>query len=64
MGRNSAIPGGEKMNVNEKIALYEYCRSRVGKEFYNLSDKRKESVKRQYLGLEAVRHPAVKARWN
>jgi hypothetical protein len=52
------------VNINEKIALHEYCRRRVGKEFYNLSEKRKESIKRQYLGLGAAKYPAVKARWN
>lgn len=39
---------GVIMNINEKVALYDYCRRRVGKEFYNLSSKKKESVKRQY----------------
>lgn len=52
------------MNINQKIALYDYCRRRVGKEFFNLSSKRKESVIRQYLELEVAKHPAVKVRWN
>lgn len=50
--------------IRQKIALYEFCRRRVGKEYYNLSSKRKESIMRQYLKLKEMQHPAVDARYN
>lgn len=36
------------MNISEKIALYEFCKSRFGKEYHNLTSERKDFVKKLY----------------
>jgi len=42
------------MNINEKFALYEFCRSRWGKEYHNLSTRKKESLKKQFFNTNSV----------
>jgi len=36
------------MDINEKIALYEFCREMLGEEYYNLTMARKEAIKGLY----------------
>jgi hypothetical protein len=36
------------MDINEKIALYEFCREMSGEEYHNLTMARKKTVKRLY----------------
>lgn len=37
------------MTINEKIALYEFCRKRDGREYHNLKSVDKNTVKELYF---------------
>ncbi len=41
------------MDINEKIALYEFCREMLGEEYYNLTMARKEAIKGLYYKTSA-----------
>ena len=41
------------MDINEKIALYEFCREMLGEEYYNLTMDRKEAIKGLYYKTAA-----------
>jgi hypothetical protein len=56
--------GGYSVNIQEKISLYEYCRTATGKSYYNLTVKRKEAIKQEHKKLKDSGHPAVSVRMN
>ncbi|MCK4765756.1 MAG: hypothetical protein KAW12_26390 [Candidatus Aminicenantes bacterium] len=43
------------MTINEKIALYEFCKKREGKEYHNLKSVGKDAVKELYFQTAMMR---------
>jgi hypothetical protein len=41
------------MDINEKIALYKFCREMLGEEYYELTMDRKEAIKGLYYKTSA-----------